>query len=636
MLVPSLAFGQLWSGIIDPPRATDWTAAGVSGGIPKRETICSSLTSSASASTINSAIAGCPSGQVVFLAAGTYTLSAGITLNKSNVTLRGAGADKTILNISGNVGQGCHIGDGRVFNICQGSSNIGVDSPDNTAVWSAGYSQGTTNITLNVHTNLTVGSTIWLDQLDDTADGYPAAGDVYICDTAATTCSNQAGAAAYARSGRSLVEGHVVTACGTSTPGAACTSNNVTITPGIINPVFRSGRSPGAWWGNTSNVINNSGVEDLTINMTPCSGCSGLYIINGTNVWVKGVRLIKTDASGSEWRGFFTVNAVRASVVDSYIYGGSSTEIISYYSASTHVTTGLLFQNNILHNCPIGLVPNSTTHGSVFAYNYSDNVRTATVVEHGLTTFNLYEGNDFSNFVSDIIHAPHFFLTLFRNLSDGTLNNPAVANWQDQAPFALHSLARFYNVIGNVSDTGHTTSYQVNEQIGQNTIFELGWRGTGSGVTVNNDPNVERTLYRWGNWDDVTNAVRWCGNSGNTGWSTTCSSTSEVPTGITNYPQSVPSTETLPASFYLGSTRPAWFGSIAYPPIGPDVSGGNISGFGGHANKIPAKACFDLMSQDSTNFSGTNVIHFLPQLCYGTGSGVAPGALPFPENIRTQ
>jgi len=31
-------------------------------------------------------------------------------------------------------------------------------------------------------------------------------------------------------------------------------------------------------------------------------------------------------------------------------------------------------------------------------------------------------------------------------------------------------------------------------------------------------------------------------------------------------------TQSLPASFYLGS-KPAWFGSVRNPPIGPDVTG---------------------------------------------------------------
>ncbi len=77
---------QSWSGIIDPSRAADWTNPGVVGGIPSRTTICATLNPGATAAQISSAIASCPSGQVVFLNAGTYNLSSGIVIaNKSNV-----------------------------------------------------------------------------------------------------------------------------------------------------------------------------------------------------------------------------------------------------------------------------------------------------------------------------------------------------------------------------------------------------------------------------------------------------------------------------------------------------------------------------------------------------------------------
>src|SRR5438132_3501802 len=99
------AHAQLWSGIIDPSRAIDWSQAGVTGGIPNRTTICSSIVPyTGTAATINNAIAACPSGQVVSLRAGTFNLSTAVTFKTGssgsgvkNVTLRGAGADQTFL-----------------------------------------------------------------------------------------------------------------------------------------------------------------------------------------------------------------------------------------------------------------------------------------------------------------------------------------------------------------------------------------------------------------------------------------------------------------------------------------------------------------------------------------------------------
>jgi polygalacturonase len=72
--------------IIDASRRVDWSQAGISEGIPPRTTICATLGPAATAAQINSAIAACTGG-VVYLGAGTYTLSAGIDFaGKSNVT----------------------------------------------------------------------------------------------------------------------------------------------------------------------------------------------------------------------------------------------------------------------------------------------------------------------------------------------------------------------------------------------------------------------------------------------------------------------------------------------------------------------------------------------------------------------
>src|SRR2546428_3541529 len=94
------AAAEPWSGILDPSRAIDWSHAGIPGGIPNRATICASLDPGSTAAQINAAIAACPPDQVVFLTAGTFTLSAGLNM-KSDVTLRGAGANRTKLAFTG-------------------------------------------------------------------------------------------------------------------------------------------------------------------------------------------------------------------------------------------------------------------------------------------------------------------------------------------------------------------------------------------------------------------------------------------------------------------------------------------------------------------------------------------------------
>jgi len=130
---------------------------------------------------------------------------------------------------------------------------------------------------------------------------------------------------------------------------------------------------------------------------------------------------------------------------------------------------------------------------------------------------------------------------------------------------------------------------------------------------------------RWGNYDVVTGAVRWCGNSSSPGWATTCGAASEVPTALSKYANAVPATTSLPASFYL-SAKPSWWPSAkAWPPIGPDVTGGNIAGVGGHAYTIPAQDCYLNVMGGAINGTG-GVLTFKAGRCYSTVSGTSPMA----------
>src|SRR5256885_14959291 len=110
--------------IISANRRIDWSRAGVVGGIPVRTTICATLNAGATAAQINSAIAACPANGVVFLNAGTYTLSAGITFGgRNSVTLRGAGPNQTFLKFTGV--DGCAGLGGALICVFNGSSNSG-------------------------------------------------------------------------------------------------------------------------------------------------------------------------------------------------------------------------------------------------------------------------------------------------------------------------------------------------------------------------------------------------------------------------------------------------------------------------------------------------------------------------------
>src|SRR5262245_1363018 len=70
-----------WSGILDPARGIDWSTAGVIGGIPHRTTICATINPGATTAQIQTAINNCPAGQVLSIAAGTYTLTGSLAID---------------------------------------------------------------------------------------------------------------------------------------------------------------------------------------------------------------------------------------------------------------------------------------------------------------------------------------------------------------------------------------------------------------------------------------------------------------------------------------------------------------------------------------------------------------------------
>jgi hypothetical protein len=606
---PIAVHAQAWSQILSSTRATDWSGAGVSGGIPTRTTICSTLSAGATAAQINSAIAACPSGQVVKLNAGTFTLAGGLVFGKSNVTLRGAGSEQTRLVINGTT-SGCSLFYGAAVQMCTNSGNIGTANggspgPDHASTWTNGYAKGTTVVTLGNTTGLVVGATIYLDQLNDPADGFPSAGDLYLCESSAP-CSGEGGNS-WARSGRVQTEVHEVT---------AIAGNAVTISPPVISPNYRTSQSPGAWWGDSGTNIEKSGIEDLTIDFTG-GGQTGIELVNAKNCWFKGLRVIRTGGPGSFVFHIVIVNGFRITTRDSYFYG-PNVQGNTQYTYTPHVSGSLLFENNIMHDGVSPMTSNDPESGSVYAYNYCDGTHYSACIQNHNSgdLYNLYEGNNSDSIHVDDIHGTHFFLTYFRNHLDGnTHNSGSVAA---RSAFAFNGHARFMNVIGNVmGDTTQWSTYETESVDSGSSIFNLGFKGNCANCTnMPNDSNVKRTLLRWGNWDSVTNSTRFV--------------TAEVPSGIPTYPNSVPASQSLPSSLYLVA-KPAFFGSVPWPPIGPDVTAGNLTGSGGHANKLPAQLCFDSAANDAAyGTSNPRVKLFSAAACYGAGSTI-PTA---PTNLR--
>jgi hypothetical protein len=624
--VPS--FGQLWSGVISPTRAADWSSVGSPAVASSSAwTQCgSTLPAGSSAATINAAIAACGANHYVQLAAGTYNLTSGITFGQhNNVKLVGMGASQTLLTFSGT---GSCLGFSA--GVCMAGADLNyVLNQSNLANWTAGYAAGTTSITLSSKTNLSVGSAIVLDQADDTSDN----GDIFVCYTdGAIDCSTNGDNGGFARTGRSQQQIVTVTSISGSGP------YTIGITPGLYMPNWSSAKTPQAWWATTP--VSNMGIENLSLDLTaaePSVGTGyGIEILNCSGCWVKGIRSISPGRSHVQVQV-----STNVTVQDSYFYktaGQTSTS----YGVESAGASAVLIQNNIFQQITEPMSLNGGCSGCVEGYNFDiDDVydsgggvynwRMASSLPHAVGISHvLMEGNQGSGLQADIIHGSHNFITAYRNVWSGYQKNNGQNPTGNTVPIILNALNRFFNIVGNV--LGSTALPNNGYQSGASPIFVIGASESGSAATVPSDSNVARTLMRWGNYDVVTGAVRWCGNSSDTGWSTTCGSVSEVPSTITNYANPIPTKgdtaagqSALPASFYLASEPSWWPAAKPWPPIGPDVTGGNLSSYAGHAYSIPAADCYSSVMGGSADGTG-GVLGFNASSCYTTSASniVAP------------
>ena len=594
---------EYWSGILNPQRVADWSKAGVPGGIPNRTVVYKTFAPGATADQISEAIASCPEGQVVFLGPGNYELTTGIDFaNHSNVTLRGAGADQTFLVFTGSVERRGISADITIENFDANLPHVEgkyPGGPTNTADWTAGYAQGATEITLSSTTHLVAGkSVVCLDQLDDSDT-----------DTGAVWVSQKHGISAVegssgtGRKGRAQMQMSLVT---------EIHGNRVTISPGLYMPNWRGGQAPGAWWADT--VVTGDGVEDLSIDHADSGAKSGIQLSNAYGCWVRGVRDLNSNRN-HVWL-FLTAHS---EVRDSYFYGTQNSIYLSY-GVELFMGSDDLVENNIFQHIVSPLITNGSGCGCVWGYNYAfDDFYSASrtwfmpsIALHSAgTDMILYEGNDCSGLVGDYIHGTHNLITSFRNQFTGWDTGMV----KQTVPVQLYTFSRYFNFVGNVlGKPGYHTHYEdlpPDGTDGNVSIYDLGWSGNGGGVSVlKNDPLTAATMVRWGNYDTVSNRARW--------------EASEMPSGLSQLGNPVPASHALPPSFYLRA-KPSWWGTMPWPAIGPDVTGGTDPT--GHVYANPAEVCCHSCPKDGAypeDISGYRILVFNASKHYPAPADSAP------------
>jgi hypothetical protein len=730
MIFPAVARAQAqpWSGIIDPARATDWTHAGVRGGIRSANwTQCGATIAaySGTAATINTALAACGSNQYALLGPGTFNLTTGIIINqKNNVVLRGSGANSTFVVMSGS--SGCGSFPSVTLCITGQQTMVGAASP---VAWTAGFSRGTTVITLANVANITPNSTVVvLDQCSDGLSGDPCApstgttqfdnGNYFVCETeynwASRSGCSQNGQDGNERPNRGQTEAFQVSAVNSVT-------KQVTLIGSLRNPNWRTSQTLQAWLYQPAQY---DGIENLSFDASRIGGT--MFFIATANCWVTGVRFVKPG-----YAGVWFEESIHGTIESNYSSGTSRAPGVDSEFLVLTLTADMLIDNNISHNTQRWALFDGPDIGSVISYNFiiNNNVFVDSLEQdifpHSIDNFELYEGNVLNAYPGENIHGPKLMNTGFRNLfkgwescGGGSCLPPPAQLWSPTTnytqflgnPVAYPSLTsgfyylnyaggsrnlnnipgastcgsnpcwivlsksqaldsiflppynRYHNIVGNILGTPGVTKSNA-QQIGS----ALGASGQAGSLPA--DPITGQTLLRWGNYDATTGNTFWCGNSSDTGWSSTCASTSQVPTGAPLYPNPIPtigdtgagmsSLSTVP-SFYL-SAKPSYWGALPWPGIGPDITDGNVGqcsgsqdaigqfatvaaltnaqctgtslttpAWGGHINANPAMNCaLNVMGMPPDGSGG--VLSFNSHACYG-GSSSSQGPNP-PTNL---
>jgi hypothetical protein len=478
------------------------------------------------------------------------------------------------------------------------------------------YTQGATTIYLSSKANLSVGSVISLYQNEDTADQWP---EVFQCASSFTAglCSTEGPAF-----GVGYLQGQTVTV--TSVQSGTCNPCAIGIGQPIYHANWRTAMNPRASWNNSNG--SGPGLEDLSVeNLAGGGPTSNIAMSNIRNGWIKNVRSLSANRNHIGIYG-----SSQVTVRDSYTFGLQGTGNLSYGIEPVY-SSAFLFENNIHQNHQGSILTTQGASGGVIAYNYqiastfcaSPGMMNASGWHHAAASdYILWEGNDFNGYTADAIHGTSHFATLFRNRLNGYDPNQCgttASSWQT-VPVHMYAFARYGNVIGNVlgddrvahnTYESYATSTTGSAQAGNTSIFMLGFSGNQEqaviavfGVNVPNDVRVRTALFRWGNWDTVGDVARW--------------NSSEVPTSIPKYANTVPVTQVLPPSFYLPS-KPSWFGSVTYPAIGPDVTSGRANvpatGAEGKFYKIPARVCFESLGGTGTN---STALAFNATSCYSS------------------
>jgi fibronectin type 3 domain-containing protein len=571
-LLASAVFGLLARATIIPDaRRTVWQPGlTYNGGIPNRTTIYTTLTPSGGSddAAIQNAINNCPDEQVILFGAGTFHLTGdGLAIERSNITLRGAGpANTTII-------QSVHR---PVFNVGWASYHWAQQT-----LFATDGVKGTNTVTLVSNPGLQVGQIVHIDETYDStltwydlADGqdgdYQGWGEGRLGPQADS---------------RPIGQAMVI---------SAINGNQITFsTPFHMN--FRTSHAAHLARiaqnnGTISMPVTRVGIEDLCVsNGGQGDGSGNIKFFCATYCWAKNIESKFSQGASVGFDGSF-----RCELRDSYLHetinpnpGGDGYGLVfDTYAADN------LAENNISWNFNKVMVMRGTGGGNVIGYNYmQDGYGGAypNAPENGLNAshmttphMELFEGNESFNFSGDSRWGNSIYITAFRNHATGqrtaasylatyTYTDPTTGGvyyFEDEYNRRAMGISRghyWYNFVGNVLGyPGQTllADPRSNYKVPQ-TAWEYDYSGNPNNVPMwmldPVDPQVMATAIRHGNYDFATTSTVW---------------------------DPANSDHALPTSLYL-TAKPAFFGSNPWPWVTGENSSNPLPGI------LPAKARFD-------------------------------------------
>ncbi len=590
-VLTGLAEAQLWSSLLKSDEAIDWSSAGV-GGIPERRVACAVVNAPADTAEINARLAACPAGQAVVLGVGTYEIAGTIRV-PAEVTLRGAGADRTVLNATGRGGAIVQMGGGDVAFMPRalvssaqaGASRVELASTEGMAVGS--YLVITEeNDGVFVSTAGSGGRCTWCD------GGWTKDGE-------------------YAR-------GQIVEV-------KSIADKWVTIWPALYS-AYQHG--PIAVPFRMAAV--RAGVEDLQVRANNTGYAANFAMEACAYCWIKGVESNYADGDHVSVRWGF-----HDEVRDSY-FSNAFLHVPGEFDSDIRLalkTTATLVENNIIERTHESVMLQWGAAGNVVAYNYmtggfdsgSPNVVVGGINFHGAhPQFNLLEGNVLPNIYADSVWGSSSDTTAFRNWIVGT--NRVCLPLEGRGTVSCSGRDGHYGFqAARAVQLSYRTSRNrfLGNVVGSDPMQSL--KAYGRDV-----PQVDRVQYPAPRGYEA--AIGWSlgyGSASDDGSGDGCgggvppchaagaSSASLIAGNYSNLQKAVEwgamGVRAFPPSFYLRA-KPAWWGELRFPGIGPDVKG--QGGPGGHGSGNPAQRCYAEVMGVSDGCAGSPLA-FNAARCYG-------------------